>query len=209
MNIEARVERLERQNRRLRWGVGGLLLVGAVAFIVAGGAPEGFPDVLLLAGAMAVFVGQAVLEDIPDVIRARAFHVVGKDGEVMVKIEDTVGPEELSGVTGTIQTFNAKGQCMVTLGATSDGEGAVTTWNGKDQVLAKLGVTPSGGGVVTTWNGKGQNLVQLGASENGGAIVVSNKTGEEVCTMVVDEYGNGRIGAWDRKGKGRTLQPGP
>ena len=44
---------------------------------------------------------------------------------------------------------------------------------------------------------------------NGGYMSIFNKTGEEVITLQADEYGNGEIGAWNRKGKGRTLQPGP
>jgi len=27
--------------------------------------------------------------------------------------------------------------------------------------------------------------------------------------MYADDYGNGVIGAWNRKGEGRTLEPGP
>jgi hypothetical protein len=38
---------------------------------------------------------------------------------------------------------------------------------------------------------------------------IRNKTGEEVAQLYADEYGNGVVGAWNRKGKGRTLQPGP
>ena len=40
-------------------------------------------------------------------------------------------------------------------------------------------------------------------------INVYNKTGEDVVQMYADEYGNGVVGAWNRKGKGRTLEPGP
>jgi len=43
----------------------------------------------------------------------------------------------------------------------------------------------------------------------GGAIAVKNKTSEEVCQIYADAYGNGYIGAFNRKGKGRTLTPGP
>ena len=38
---------------------------------------------------------------------------------------------------------------------------------------------------------------------------VINKTGEDVVQLGVDEYGNGKVGAYNRKGKGRTLKPGP
>ena len=36
-----------------------------------------------------------------------------------------------------------------------------------------------------------------------------NKTGEEVVQLRADEYGNGLVGAYHRKGMGRTLKPGP
>ena len=48
----------------------------------------------------------------------------------------------------------------------------------------------------------------LGAIENGGALGINKKTGEAVVGLVADEYGNGVVGAYNRKGKGRTLQPG-
>ena len=44
---------------------------------------------------------------------------------------------------------------------------------------------------------------------NGGGFAITNKTGEEVIQLRVDEYGNGVVGAYNRKGMGRTLQPGP
>lgn len=47
------------------------------------------------------------------------------------------------------------------------------------------------------------------AQPDGGAILIYNKTGQDVVTLGVDEYGNGEVGAWDRNGKGRTLKPGP
>ena len=55
----------------------------------------------------------------------------------------------------------------------------------------------------------GKELVELSATDNGGYIEVSNKTGEFIAEMSADEYGNGRVGAWNRKGMGRTLKPGP
>ena len=46
-------------------------------------------------------------------------------------------------------------------------------------------------------------------TENGGIVQVFNKTGEEIVQLYTDEYGNGVVGAYNRKGKGRTLKPGP
>ena len=56
---------------------------------------------------------------------------------------------------------------------------------------------------------QGKDLVGLTTSDNGGMIYVSNKTGETIAVMVADEYGNSVVGAYNRKGMGRTLQPGP
>ena len=42
----------------------------------------------------------------------------------------------------------------------------------------------------------------------GGRLNIVNKTDETVVQLKADEYGNGYVGAFNRKGKGRTLQPG-
>ena len=42
----------------------------------------------------------------------------------------------------------------------------------------------------------------------GGRLNIVNKTDETVVQLKADEYGNGYVGAFDRKGMGKTLQPG-
>jgi len=42
---------------------------------------------------------------------------------------------------------------------------------------------------------------------NGALLEMYNKTGEAVIQAGTDEYGNGYVGAYNRKGKGRTLSP--
>ena len=54
----------------------------------------------------------------------------------------------------------------------------------------------------------GEEQAVLDVGENGGDFRISNKTGEDVVQILVDEYGNGYVGAFNRKGMGRTLQPG-
>jgi hypothetical protein len=49
----------------------------------------------------------------------------------------------------------------------------------------------------------------LGANDNGGVIEVLNNTGEAIGQINADDYGNGVVSAYNRKGKGRTLKPGP
>lgn len=48
-----------------------------------------------------------------------------------------------------------------------------------------------------------------GAGVYGGAIQVMNQTEDSVVQLLTDEYGNGVVYAGNRKGKGKTLQPGP
>ncbi len=64
-------------------------------------------------------------------------------------------------------------------------------------------------GSVTTYQPNGRKGVRLGAVSDGGAIAIFHKTGDPIIDLYPNEYGNGVVGAYDRKGEGRTLQPGP
>ncbi|MCH7991721.1 MAG: hypothetical protein IIC35_04835 [Gemmatimonadetes bacterium] len=90
-------DRLERENRMLK-GAGAVVLL-----------------VLLAVAVMGATAG------IPDVVKARAFHVIAKDGTALVKLEDSAG--ENSGRLGTVTTLNGKGQELVKLSMTTNGEG--------------------------------------------------------------------------------------
>lgn len=54
-------------------------------------------------------------------------------------------------------------------------------------------------------------MVQLKTDQElgGGKFSILNKTGDKIVTMSADEDGNGVVGAWNRQGKGRTLESGP
>ena len=57
---------------------------------------------------------------------------------------------------------------------------------------------------------KGEHLIYAGAGKEGnGQLSLTNKTGEQVVQLYADEYGNGVVYAGNRKGIGRTLEPGP
>ena len=64
-------------------------------------------------------------------------------------------------------------------------------------------------GLVTTYQPNGRKGVRLGAVSDGGAIAIFHKTGDPIIDLHPDDYGNGVVGAWNRKGKRRTLKPGP
>ena len=63
--------------------------------------------------------------------------------------------------------------------------------------------------VVKNDDGDLQILMAAPVGYPGGDLRIMNKTGEAVVTLGVDEYGNGVVGAYNRKGRGRTLKPGP
>ena len=108
-----------------------------------------------------------------------------------------------------IYVTNDAGKVVVGLDANDDGDGLVNTYSAKGKNLVKLTATVNDKGTVTTYHPNGKELVDLTASDNGGGVAVYNKTGEDVVQMYADEYGNGVVGAYNRKGKGRTLKPGP
>ena len=85
----------------------------------------------------------------------------------------------------------------------------IRTESAEGKELVKLTSTVDGQGTVTTYQPNGKELVRLTSNDNGGGVQVFNKTGEDIVTLDADEYGNSVVGAWNRKGKGRTLQPGP
>ena len=111
---------------------------------------------------------------------------------------------------------------VVTMAATGEKEGhfdrvwadviiaeTVVVRNPEGEFAITMGATDDGSGSLVMHSGTGKNLVKLGNTDSGGAIEVYNKTGEGIVTIMADEYGNGVVGAYNRKGKGRTLQPGP
>ena len=107
-----------------------------------------------------------------------------------------------------IAVVNDAGEIVVSLGANDGGNGLVYTQSAKGKELVSLGATDNGGR-ITTYQPNGKELVAIGTTDTGGIVQVFNKTGEFIAEMSAAEYGNRLVGAWNRKGKGRTLQPGP
>ena len=96
--IDQRIRRLEVQNR----------------FLIAG--------LALLLGAL--LVAATGKDAVPDVVKARVFHVVGRAGTPLVKIENSYG---MGLGPGTVTTLNGKGQELVKLAVRTDGPDAVVT----------------------------------------------------------------------------------
>ena len=128
MTIEERFERLERTNRRYRWGIVITITLVAIAEIVA----------------TVILIGYYV----PDVIRAKSFEVVNEEGTTLVKLGATKDDD------GMVETFSAKGTRLVGLTVTKDDNGMVTTSSAKGTTLVKLGAS-EGNGVVATFGADG------------------------------------------------------
>ena len=74
-----------------------------------------------------------------------------------------------------------------------------------------LGASADGNGSLEIFSNTGETLIYAGALKSGSGFIFRgyNKTGEGVVQLSADDYGNGVVGAYNRKGKGRTLKPGP
>jgi peptidoglycan hydrolase-like amidase len=112
-------------------------------------------------------------------------------------------------IARSIYVTNHTGAVIVGLTANDGHDGMIRTHSAEGTNLVKVTSTMGDQGMVTTYQPDGKALVTLNASDDGGTVNVYNKTGEGIAQMSADEYGNGSVGAYNRKGEGRTLQPGP
>ena len=70
-------------------------------------------------------------------------------------------------------------------------------------------VNDDGDGLLKVKSTTGQDLIVAGAYDEGNGFMFEgyNKTGEVVVQLKADDYGNGLVGAYNRKGNGRELKP--
>jgi len=208
MTIEERLGRLERQNRWLKSGLGFMLLT-----VVAGS-----------------LLGLAAKNTVPDVVEAKAFHVVGDDGTVLVKLEG------LNNRTGVVELMNHKGQPLAILSSTSDFRaGMIELRNGDGQDLVSLGKGTSENGLITTRNFKGHDLVMITSANDSGSggitisnddkqtlvvlgssnhhdygiVNIQNRKGQVVAQMTTTFDGRGSVAAYDPSGRQGTAVLAP
>ena len=176
MDLEQRVAMLERRATRYRNAL-----------------------VMLVVVICAVAVVGATTDD--GIVRGKAFYLFNDQGKIVVALGFNDGGD------GLLSTYSNSGQELVKLTSTTGGDGVLTTYSNSGQELVNLSATTRGEGLLTTYSKSGHRLVYLGSSANDTGFLFEgyNKTGEAVVSMRVDDYGNGEVGAWNRKGKGRTL----
>ena len=112
---------------------------------------------------------------------------------------------------GSLSISNNSGQGVVGLGSRGDGGNPEFEFDLSDMPgwVAPLRPTKYDGGYLIISNNSGKFVADLSADETGGYLNISNKTGKEVVQAYADEYGNGVVGAYNHKRKGRMLKPGP
>lgn len=187
--------------------------------------------VLLVIGLCAVGVVGFTTDD--GVIRGRSLELTDDEGEFF-SAYSAMGTRPVITFRGGVSIQSNEGKRLMWLGADKLGDGYIfiNTKNGDSERLITVGSNGVNGdyggfaamsrsGHILVWAGgaDGAGLLNI-ASETGTLITARgnstgflldgfNKTGEGVVQLGVDDYGNGYVGAYNRKGVGRTLKPGP
>ncbi len=122
MTTEERLERLERQNRRMK---------------------NGF-TLLALVLASAVIMGQALSARVPNVIRAKKFEVVNDKDKTMVELGSTR-------LFGYVFVSNRNGQAVATISTNHTGDGMIRTTDSLGRPLVVITSKLNGEGYIATF----------------------------------------------------------
>lgn len=220
MTTEQRLDRLERQNRRLRT---------ALSFVV----------VVLLGGGLLALRSQ---DSVPDVLKAKAVQVVDKDGNVLVNLAsrtfagdtwgyietmtpeaqklvsiDTTGSFDSVRRVGAINTYHYEGKPLVSIGADFGGDnigtvGGLRTYNGGTPMVS-LGSTLDGGGYVTTIQMDGQRKGQrrrgsvagMGVQNGAGFVTTTGPKKGTAVWIGANKDGEAYISTWGRVSESSVL----
>ena len=156
--------------------------------------------VLLVVGVCAVAVVGATTDD--GVIRGTELRIRNGAGQdVFVVMADTDG-------NGAVSVRSKTGMGLFSAGASNNGNGFLSVRSKTGTNLVQVGSSRYGG-ALSVRSASGTERIQMGATDNGFILRGHDKTGEEVIQLSVDDHGNGLVGAYNRKGTGKTLQPGP
>jgi len=143
----------------------------------------------------------ALGSEVYDVIKAKKIEIINDEGKAVIDLRFT--PD------GGLVLINDNNSNPIVQIANTDTGGFCTIVDKNNKPMVSLKANPKGGLIVLF--GKNYNksaAITLNSSENGGEIRIKNKDGKSLITLEVDEHGTGKVGAWDTKGKGQTLEPG-
>jgi hypothetical protein len=194
MNTEQRLNKLERQNKRMKKGMIGMVLAGISLLVMAQAAPP----------------------KVHDLIRAKKIEVVSDKGQTVISLEgwehggmiSTYNKKGLNltsvaandGGDGLITTYNSKGKKLVDITATEDDTGSISTYNSKGKYLVDITATKNGG-AITTFDSKGKKLIAITTTKNGGAITTFDSNETELISITSRTNGSGAVVHFNRAGK--------
>ena len=198
--ITNRLYKLEKQNRYMK--LGGLTIVLLVVATMLAGADK--------------------KPEIAEEIRAKRIVVVNEKGEERIELKsskdgslcsiaDSNGTRRielasLNGTSGLILRDQKEEIRVMILGHLGAAQFEMYNSKGVDGIkIITNDILPG----CFVFDKTGKRAILITSDENGGLMGILNKTDESVVLLHADEYGNGVVGAFNRKGKGKTLTPGP
>jgi hypothetical protein len=150
MSIEKRLNQLERQNKRMKKGMIGMVLAGLSMLVMA----------------------QATSPKVHNLIRARQIEIVSKAGKSNLFMTTTkTGNPIIVGLT-------PKGNEVYGMGVDDKGHGTISTNNSSGKKIFSATATTAGDGAISTYDTKGKNLIVITSRTNGEGIIVQyNRSG--------------------------------
>jgi hypothetical protein len=172
MDIETRLQALEKSNRRYRLAFLSLVVVLAAFMLLGSG-------------------GQ-----VPDTIQARKFEVLDKNGKILVRLSELDGLGSVTTYTpageilvdlvptksgaGGIVLYNGKGKQTMVMTDVTGGGGSLLINNSNGDKVLSFGRNTSEGGSITTFNSRGRTgLLMTNDTSHAGAILSYDDSGKE------------------------------
>jgi hypothetical protein len=154
MTVMARLERVERENRRWK-------IVGCATLLLLGVA-------LLMA---------ATTSRVPDEIRARRFALIDKNGKQRAVLGTSEASQEMFSMPGEslhgggLTIFDSNGRLRAAMYVTAEGDAKFIAYDKTEQALARFGVLDSGAATLGLGGLDGKDRASIEVSGNAPALV--------------------------------------
>ncbi len=163
MNVENRIQRLERQNERLKLALIGMGITIVITFVFVLISSVNKPDEtakkvnahpqVISESAVTQNAEDLIAEDESEIVRTKKVEFIDDDGEVIAAL----GSNEVG--DGLVMTYNNKGLKLAQLHAIFDEEGLVDVYNLKGQRLLTVKAIDGRHDGISITNGNSLGLV--------------------------------------------------